>query len=305
MGARHTRWDPDNRSFAVFCDALFARPVGEEAWRTESARRRDWKPRAYFLALNVRHCGNFSAVVRAVNAAVGPDGSAPMDAVDLAKLHSALMQYSAPGNSWNELATDMGRMIATVAMPPDRMPVIATAPAVATAVKPAAVDRQVATQVLQLAAEAAPSDSIEAHKDVLVAYRNRARLAPTLSLKRTAQQMLLAALGVPSNEPAARSVMTRYQTSLQPLTVEERNLVVPLLVNALDGPIRLDLAASPTAQALAAALPGVKEWEPRALIHHALAPEAHLNGLQLGKFRRALPPALLYDAEIANAVAAL
>ena len=45
---------PMPQSFTRFCDTLFPVPVGQEQWVTVTERAKDWKRKAYFLAL---HCG--------------------------------------------------------------------------------------------------------------------------------------------------------------------------------------------------------------------------------------------------------
>lgn len=215
-------------AFGHFCDTLFPKPVGEEAW-VEYSQKDGWKKRAYFVALPLKDRPNFYALVSAIHGGSG-GGKEDVDA-----FYSRLNRYSTPKALMPHVAAEIGTILSSIHLPHEEgvEPIECSDPG------PRHVesdDEEAGEHVsapirrsIEFAPLSAPIAAALAHEDgknVMDEYRKRAVLPPTFPRSKLVKQMILSSLGVST----AEDVMSANQKVFPSVPIE----AWPVLMNLYD-----------------------------------------------------------------------
>ncbi len=243
--------------FAQFCDSLFPKPVGEEAW--EKYERSDhWKKAAYFLALNASQPSHFYPMVEAIyfedRPLIARASRAEKD--EVADLFTRINRFSrmpAP--------VEIASLISQISIEHNVI-VNKTIDAKATATTSSDSEEaegpliiaEAEQDQLQLAVSKVESKQTwnDIRKDAFIQdYRKRAGLSATVPPQKLVKQMVLSLLGFKGTEPVCASLLLQHQDEFVQVTPDAWPTLAAALMCFEKDPVKLLDAKRPALVAYA------------------------------------------------------
>ncbi len=277
--AQHSAVVP-SKSMAHFVNTVFPEQMSREAWKRAVDKTTDWQNNAYFLALNARGSTKFRDLISSI--AQHGDGSE-----DIA---TRLIKYK-PLSDAHTLATDMGKIIASVKIKPvaakDEDEVIAI------------VEAEVSQFQDGYKVDKPASVPLESVRNQMEPYRKRALLPHGVTSMKLAKQMILAALGA----SLSSTIAVGYQKTLTPIKESDHEVIAAILKTEEFQSLKVNSKESPHCAALAAAIPTSK-WNVAKLVGAAIDPASHMDVRALDRYNNRMG-GQKGDAELIRAIVAL
>ncbi len=240
------------KTLSHFVSAVFPQQI---SWKRAIDKSMDWKNNAFFLALNARGSPRFRDLIKAIDASnnnsnnntTSNDNNSKSSNNNYLDIANAMIKYQfAPTTHEQELAVDIGRIIATVSLDSSADSAYIIADEVP-------VDSPLLVAGRWLDTNDEGKKSIESLECDLEGYRKRALLPPTIPTLKIAKQFVLAYMNadIKSIPP---SVLVRHQKQLT--KPDDMRLLSEIIRTREFQSIKehLKFEESPTCVALASAL---------------------------------------------------
>lgn len=291
--------ESSSHSFDQFREAVRPIAADEEKWMYLTSKERQWKDKAYFMALNFTESSAFKPLIEAIYAY--PEKKANYLDPEPGRIYDQMVKY-VPKQNPVQLAHDIGRMIASIHVDNDKLSVVTNKQ------EPDMQFKLEADQPIQrkksaitISSDISPiTQSFASLRPQMESYRKRAGLPATVDVHRLAKQMIYAASGM-NHDEVPDNLLSRYQKKLTPVISDEERSVALMCVDAF---ISVPKSFEPNQSARAKAVSTLakkKHWDAKTLLKAALVPQAFLEKHLYEKFEKQVVTSEV-DKELCNVI---